>query len=161
MAWVGVVTNDGRAMLDSFAQGGHELSIDSATVGTGIVADANLRIQTAVSGEITNASIVSVKEISGGGTKYKIQIGPATASIGAYVAHQVGLWGSIDGGAEKLLLLMQDSETGISIPLESVSPAFTFSIFAAMEIDNTEDLTVNIDETAYVTMGTMNTALNK
>ena len=55
---------------------------------------------------------------------------------------------------------MQDSETGVSVPLASVSPNFAFGLYAALAVDNTDSLTVNIDQSAYVTVGTMTAAVN-
>ena len=158
MAWKGVVTNAGRALLDSYALGGHTLTLTGATVGSGTVQEANLRIQTALTSEKDTASIISAEEITGG-SKYKIQVGPASASVGAYTAHQIGLWAKLDNGSATLLLLAQDADAGVSVPLASVSPKFAFAVFAALAVDNTNNLTVNIDETAYVTVGTMNAAL--
>ena len=119
MAWVGVVTNAGRALLDSYAAGGHTLNLTGATVGSGTVDEANLRIQTSVSSEKDSASIISTEEIEGG-VKYKVQVGPASTS--AYVAHQIGLWAKLDNGANTLLMLAQDADAGVSVPLASVSP---------------------------------------
>ena len=39
MAWIAVVTNAGRALLDQFSAGGHTLELDGATVGSGVVAE--------------------------------------------------------------------------------------------------------------------------
>lgn len=158
MAWVGVVTNAGRSLLDGYAQGGHTLTLLGATVGSGTVAEANLRVQTALTTEKDEAAIISA-DVVDGGVKYKIQVGPASASVGAYTAHQIGLWAKLDDGARTLLLLSQDSETGVSVPLKSVSPNFAFAIFAALAVDNTGDLDVDIDESTYVTLATMNAAL--
>lgn len=158
MAWIGVVTNAGRALLDSYAEGGHTLNLVGASVGSGMVAEANLRVQTALATEKDSASIISAEAITSG-TKYKIQVGPASASVGAYIAHQIGLWAKLDNGNSTLLLLMQDSEAGVSVPLASVSPNFAFGLYAALSVDNTNNLTVNIDESAYVTVGTMTAAV--
>ena len=158
MVWIAVVTNAGRALLDQFSAGGHTLELDGATVGSGVVAEANLRIQTALTDEEDTASIIDAKAVSGG-TKYKVQVGPASASVGAYTAHQIGIWAHIDSGSTALLMLAQDAEIGVSVPLKSISPNFAFGLYLTMAVDNTEGLTVNIDETAYVTVGTMNAAL--
>ena len=158
MAWTGVVTNAGRALLDSYAAGSHTLTLTDVTIGSGTVAEANLRIQTALTSEKDTGSIISAEEIDGG-TKYKLQVGPASASVGAYTAKQIGLWAKLDNGPRTLLLLAQDDTTGVAVPLASVSPNFAFAIFAALAVDNTAGLTVIIDETAYVTVGTMNAAL--
>lgn len=158
MAWIAVVTNAGRALLDSYAAGGHTLNLTGATVGSGVVADANLRIQTEITDEKDTASIISAKEVDDG-VKYKIQVGPASDSVGAYTAHQIGIWANLDDGADTLLMLAQDAVDGIAVPLASVSHAFAFAIFIAMTVDNTEELTVEIDETAYVTIGTLQEAV--
>lgn len=160
MAWTGVVTNAGRALLDSYAGGGHTLNLTGATVGSGTVDVANLRIQTALSSEKDNASIISAEEFDGG-VKYKVQVGPASASVGAYTAHQIGIWAKLDNGTSTLLMLAQDADAGVSVPLASASPAFAFALFIALAVDNTDDLTVNIDETAYVTVGTMQEAIDE
>lgn len=157
--WVGVITNAGRALLDSYSAGGHTLSLTGATVGSGIVEEANLRIQTAVSVEKDSASIISAQQTNGG-VKYKVQVGPASVPIGAYTAHQIGLWAKLDNGTNTLLMLAQDAVTGVDVPLKTVFPAFAFALFMDLYIDNTDDLTVNIDETAYVTTGTMNERLD-
>ena len=156
MAWIAVITNAGRALLDQFAAGGHTLNIDGATVGSGVVAEANLRIQTALTDEEDTASIISSEAFSGG-TKYKVQVGPAEEA--AYTAHQIGIWAHIDSGSTALLMIAQDTEIGVSVPLKSVSPNFAFGLYLTLAVDNTEGLTVIIDETAYVTVGTMNAAL--
>ena len=158
MAWIAVVTNAGRALLDSYAAGGHTLNLTGATVGSGVVADANLRIQTEITDEKDTASIISAKEVDDG-VKYKIQVGPASDSVGAYTAHQIGIWANLDDGADTLLMLAQDAVDGMAVPLASVSPAFAFAIFIAMTVDNTDELTVEIDETAYVTIGTLQEAV--
>lgn len=159
MAWIGVVTNAGRALLDSYAGGGHTLTLLGVTVGSGTVAEANLRIQTALTSEKDDGSIISVEEVTGG-TKYKLQVGPASASVGSYTAHQIGIWAKLDNGARTLLLLAQDAETGVGVPLASVSPNFAFGLYAFLAVDNTSTLVVNIDQSAYVTVGTLAAAID-
>lgn len=156
--WIGAVTNAGQALLDTFAVGGHELTLTGATVGSGTVAEVNLRLQTEVSNEKDNASLVFAEKMENG-TKYKIQVGPASASVGAYTAHQIGLWAKLDDGDETLLMLAQDADVGVGVPLASVSHNFAFAVFAALAVDNTGNLTVIFDETAYITLGTLNAAL--
>lgn len=156
MAWIAVVTNAGRGLLDQFAAGGHTLNIDGATVGSGVVAEANLRTQTALTDEEDSASIINAKAVSGG-TKYRIQVGPSISA--AYTAHQIGIWAKLDNGDSTLLLLAQDSDAGVSVPMKSVSPSFAFGLYLMLAVDNTESLVVNIDESAYVTVGTMNAAI--
>lgn len=158
MAWVGVITNAGRDMLNAVSVGGHTLDLVGATVGSGTVAEANLRIQTAVTGEKMAGSIITAETVDGG-TKYAIQVGPASADVGAFTAHQIGLWAALDEGDPVLIMLAQDSETGVGVPLASVSPNFAFCLYAALAVDNTNSLTVVIDESAYVSAGVFNAAI--
>ncbi len=158
MAWIGVVTNAGSALLESYAQGGHTLTLLGATVGSGTVAETNLRLQTALTDTEDDASIISAEHVTGG-VKYKIQVGPASASVGAYTAHQIGLWAKLDNGSATLLMLSQDSAAGVSVPLASVSPNFAFGLYLVLAVDNTGDLVVNIDDSTFVSLGTMNAAL--
>lgn len=155
MAWIGVVTNAGLALLEAFAAGGHTLTLDGASVGAGTVAEANLRLQTAVSDVRDAASIVSAQPIDGG-TRYKFQVGPADTA--AYTAHQVGLFAHLDSAAPLLLALYQDS-AGVSVPLRSDSPSFAFGLHAVLAIGNDASVIVNIDESAYVTGETLAEAL--
>lgn len=157
MAWIAVVTNAGRALLDSYAAGGHTLTLTDVTVGAGMVPDANLRIQTAVSSEKSSGSIISAEAVTGG-TKFKLQVGPATGSVDAYVCHQIGLWAKLDNGNRTLMLLAQDA-TGVSVPHVNASPSFAFALYVALAVDNTSTLSVNIDQSAYVTQDTLDEAL--
>ena len=156
MAWIGVVTNAGLALLEAFAAGGHTLTLDGASVGAGTVSEANLRLQTAVSDVRDSASIVSAQSVDGG-TKYKFQVGPATTA--AYTAHQVGLFAHLDSAASVLLALYQDS-AGVSVPLKSESPNYAFGLHAVLAIANDASVIVNIDESAYVTGETLAEALS-
>lgn len=158
MAWISVVTNAGQALLASYGQGGHTLTLLGATVGSGTVSDANLRLQTAVASEKDNASIISAETITGG-VKYKIQVGP-TSLDNSYVAHQIGIWAKLDNGSSTLLILAQDSGTGVNVPTAASSPAFAFALYVALNVDNTDDLNVTIDTSAYVTTGTLQAGLD-
>ena len=164
MAWKSVVTNAGTALLAEYTSGSHTLYIEGATVASGVIAEANMRIATALVNEQDTASIVSktkVRNTDGivAGMKFKVQIGPAATT--AYTAHQIGLWARLDDGARTLLVLAQDSDVGVGIPLASESPEFAFAMFLTVAISNTDDLIVNIDRTTYVTMDTMLTALDE
>ena len=154
MAWKCVVTNAGAAMLASYAAGDHTLSIDGATVGSGVIDEINLRVATALTSEKDEASIIDATAITGG-TKFKIEVGPASAEVGAYTAHQIGLWASLDEGTSTLMVLAQDSVDGVGVPLASAQPEFAFALYITVAVGNTGSITVNIDDTAFVSMGTL------
>lgn len=150
MGWIGVITNAGAAMIAQLAGGSHTLTITKATIGTGTVAEANLRTQTALTGEVGEISIVSKKDITGG---VKIRLRVLAAATTGYTAHQIGVWGKIDSGTAELIMLHQDSGAGIAIPTEAESPEFVFDYIAALAVSNTEDLEVTVDPGVYATMG--------
>ena len=156
MAWISVITNAGAALLARLPGGGHTLNLSGAAVGSGVISEANLRIASAISDYKASASIISAEDVDGG-VKYKIQVGPAESE--AYTAHQIGLYAQIDSEDPVLLALAQDSEGGVGVPLASVSPNFAFALFITVAISNDGETTVNIDESAYVTVGTMTDAL--
>lgn len=159
MSWQGVVTNQGAALLAAWAGGGHMLHIDGATVGSGITEAANMRIATALAHSEANASIIK-KEPIPGGTKYKIQVGPA--STAAYTAHEIGLWAHLDNDSTSVLLaLHQDAGSGVDVPLASVSPAFFFALYITHAISNDGTVTVNIDDSANVSQATLEDALDE
>lgn len=151
MAWVAVVTNGGRSLLNQYAGGGHTLALTKAQAASGTVAEENLRAQTALTSVEDDASIVQAEEVTAG-VQYKIQIGPAPTA--AYSAKQIGLFARLDGGTETLLMIAQDS-TGVSVPTAASSPSFVFALYMVLVVDNTDDLTVTIDGSAYVTQSTL------
>lgn len=159
MAWLGVVTNVGKSLINSLARGQHILTLTKATVGTGIVPAVDLRDQVAVTDERATASIISAVKVDDG-TKYKIQVGPADLS-GSYTAHQIGVWAKLDDGEETLLMLTQDDGAGISVPTEFDSPNFAFALFVVLALHDRSDVVINIDQSAYVTVSTLNEALER
>lgn len=161
MAWIGVITNVGHDLLTAYASGEHTLHITRASVGSGTVAEADLRIQTEITTEKMDASIINIEPghygpAGGGYVKYSIQVGPSTVAVGAYTAHQIGLWATLDDEEEEtLLMLSQDSGSGIDVPVDHLSPKFAFCLYAVMQVGGSESTTVNIDSSAYVDMLTL------
>ena len=158
MAWKAVVTNAGAALLASYAEGGHELLVDRATVAAGTMDEINMRVATALTDEKCNASIINKQTVTQG-TKFKVQVGPATAAVGAYTAHQIGLWATLDSGLQTLLALAQDSAGGVGVPLQSVSPNFAFALYITIAVSNTGDITIIVDDGAIVTVSTLHEAI--
>ena len=154
MSWIGVITDAGAALLAQWEQGSETLTIDGATVGSGFVAQANMRQATSLTNEKADAQIIQKKTVQNG-IQFKIQIGPASAEVGAYTAHEIGLWGHLGSGESTLIALHQDDNEGVNIPLASVSPNFAFSIYLVHGISNNDTLEVEVDPGAYVSNSTM------
>jgi hypothetical protein len=154
MGWIGVITNAGAALLAQWAAGSETLTIEGASVGSGSVVEANMRLAVALQSEKATAPIVSTKATAAG-TKFKIQVGPAADEVGAYTAHEIGIWAKLGSGPKTLLALHQDIAGGVSVPTVSTSPNFAFALYATHAISNEGTLSVVIDAGAYATMSSL------
>ena len=150
MSWIGVVTNAGDALLAQWAGGSETLYITKATVGSGYVAEANMRTATALQAEKDTAAIVENKAVGNYGRKLRLRVGPNDTA--GYTAHEIGLWGKLGAnGTETLIQLHQDDDEGVPVPKSSESPEFVFDLIAVLATSNTASLTVNLDSSVYVT----------
>ena len=150
MGWIGVLTNAGNALLAEWAMGSKTLNITGATVGSGTKPQANMRPATALTTEKMAASIAEKKKITNG-VSLRIRIGPAAAAVGAFTAHEIGIWANLDGGTDVLLSYHMDDDVGVSIPSESTSPDFFFDIICPEVMDNSGNLNITIDSTVHIT----------
>ena len=154
--WIGVVTNAGRDLFASWIEG-TELNFNGMTGaegGTGTVPEAALLAQTALVNKKQNLTIVS-QEKTANGIKLKIQI---TAPSAGYTLNQIGLKGSVDGGAMTLLAIYQNA-TGVTIPSNSDTPDFIYNFFGIVEVSNTGEITLTIDPSAIVSQSTLDASL--
>ena len=144
MGWIGVITTSGKNVLAKWVDG-KTLSIDAARTGTGTVPEVSLTSQTDLVNRIQDMSATS-STITDAGRKIKLQIGPAEAS---YVMNQIGVWGSVDGDPE-LLMLYQNTD-GVNVYSEEESPDYKYVFYATLVTDNSGNLTLNIDTSTGVT----------
>lgn len=152
MGWIGVLTNAGNALLAEWAMGGRTLNITGASVGAGIVPQANMRTMTALANLKMDASIVEKKKITGG-VNLRVRVGPAASAVGAFTGHEIGIWANLDGGTDILLSYHMDDGTGVSIPAESASPEFLFDMNCPLVISNDGTLNITIDGVVHVSNG--------
>lgn len=151
MAWMGVITNAGNALLAQWAGGSETLYILGATAGSGYVSEVNMRTQTALQEEEDNASIIKNVQDGDNTRRMTVRIGPATGS--AYTAHEVGIWAKLGAnGLRTLLALHQDSGSGIDVPASSGSPEFAFDLICPLTVSNTGTLSVTIDAGVYASI---------
>lgn len=149
MSWIGVITNAGAALLAQWAGGSETLYITGATVGSGYVAEANMRTATALQSTKDNGSIVENKAAGTTGRRIRIRVGPHATT--AYIAHEIGVWAKLgENGTPTLLSLHQDASEGISVPTVATSPEFVFDLNAVLTVSNNGSLSVSIDTTVYV-----------
>ena len=145
------ITSAGTNLLAQWAEGS-VLNICGATGGTGTVDPSALKDLTALTNEKQTGSIVNI-ERNDQSVLVKVQF-PAAGS--AYMLNQIGLWAQIDGGTPVLLAVYQD-ETGTSIPSTG---QFLYNFIGAVAITNAGNITVTIDTLAFVTLSTLQAALN-
>lgn len=149
MGWFGVLTNAGNALLAEWALGGRTLNITGASVGSGTVPQANMRMATALNNHKMAASIAEKKKIENG-VSLRIRVGPAGAAVGAFTAHEIGIWANLDGDADVLLSYHMDDDVGVSVPDEESSPEFFFDLVCPETISNENDLNITIDGDVHV-----------
>lgn len=151
MGWIGVLTNAGNALLAEWALGGRTLNITGATVGSGTKAQANMRPATALTTHKMAASIAEKKKITNG-VNLRVRVGPAAVSVGAFTAHEIGIWANLDGGTDVLLSYHMDDGTGMSIPDVETTPEFFFDLICPEVLDNDGNLNITIDSTVHVSL---------
>lgn len=157
MSWKGVITNKGRELIEQWAGGNEVLTIDSASVGSGQVAETEMKNATNLSSRQSDAQIVS-KKTTEQGIQLKILIGPATAA--SYTAREIGLWAHLGNDEPVLFALHQDvGGTGVSIPTAEVSPNFAFALFLIHAITDEGSLKIITDSNAYVTESDLTDAM--
>lgn len=154
MAWEGVITNAGNAMLQQWVDG-KTLHIVSATAGTGRVPAVSLMAQTVLANQKQAASIISSQKIDAG-RKIKLQL---TAPDVGYNLTQYGVWARLDDGQQTLLALFQNNND-IPIPSKDDSPDFIYTFYALLAFSNNGKLELHIDTSALVAYGTMQDAIN-
>ena len=150
MGWIGVITNVGNALIAQLAGGGHTLTLTRASIGSGSVREANMRTAVALVSEKEDAAISGKKNITNG-VQVTVRVGPVADAVGAFTGHEIGIWGKLDDGTETLIALTQDAELGIAVPTVSESYEFAFDLNVPIYTSNTDDLTVIINPSVYVT----------
>lgn len=140
-----VVTDGGMTILSQWAGGGSTLDITAAKLGGGTVPAVQLVRQTNVTGYKGTADIIQHKDIDGG-VQFTIRISPLDT---AAVIKQIGIFGKLNGGDEKLIAIYQDND-GIPVP-GSEMPEFAYDFNATIAADRGSDMTVNVDPMAFAT----------
>lgn len=141
-----VITNVGKTLLAQWASGG-TLNIDSAAAGTGTVNASLLMAQTGLVSQKQAMSIVKSEKITGG---VRLQLQLTNKGISAqHTINQIGVWGSLDGGATTMMAIFQDDD-GVVVPAEADTPEYVFTVYAVLQMDNTGTLTVTLDSSVAI-----------
>ena len=141
-----VITNVGKTLLAQWAAGG-TFNIDSAAAGTGTVNTSLLMAQTGLVAQKQAMSIVKSEKVTGG---VRLQLQLTNKGISEqYTINQIGVWGSLDGGATTMMAIFQDDD-GVVVPTEADTSEYVFTIYAVLQMDNTGTLTVTLDSSVAV-----------
>lgn len=140
MAWSGVITNSGEALLQAMV-GGASLTLTSVQTGSGNTAD----MYAATSLNTPVATGTMSMQVEDNGVRVRMKITPYTT---AYTMKEIGIYGRIGSGTPVLFALMQDS-TGISIP-DNNFPDFIYNMSTFISMSNTDNFSVTVDPDAYV-----------
>lgn len=142
MAWVVSFTENGIQMMSQLAAGA-VLNLTKVQTGEGTTQD--LYHATAVSSPVTTGAMS--RKVESDGVVVKIRIYSYTD---AYVMKQIGVFGKVDNGQEKLFALMQNTD-GIEILSKADFPDFAFNVSLFIESSKTENINVTVDPSALVT----------
>lgn len=148
--WLGVITNIGNSVLSGWVDG-KRLYIDRAMTGSGKVPEVSLMAQTGLTNAMYEASIISQERVEAG-RKLKIQI---VAQKNEYLMTQIGVWGRIENEDSHLIAIFQRDDSGISIPKSEDAPDFVYTFHGTIATNNTGELKLVIDPSAFVTFDTL------
>lgn len=151
MSWAGVITNSGKAAYDAYLASGTALKINVVKTGSGIVEESDMRSATALVSEVGVGSIISSSAVEAG-VQVRMSIGPNSTS---YTLKEVGLYAQVGTGSSAynvLFALYQEMNGGIVVPSDDEFPDFNLILTSLLDLDNTDDLEITIDQTAHVPM---------
>ena len=147
MSWKGVVTDNGKAMLNEFALGSTTLSFTSVKLGSGLTEAVDMRAATGLKSYVTDGEYESISPAIGG-AKICIEVGPHTT---AYTLHEVGLYAKLSNQqSPSLFALIQDDGNGIPVPATADFPDFIFRLANLFPISNLDSVSITVDPSAYV-----------
>lgn len=139
------VTNAGVEVLKK-AIGGKKVTITAAKSGTDTVPESELKEQSVLSGTVRNATIANATNQPEG---YRVTLRVTNTGVkSSYIFKQLGLFATAEDESEVLFAILQ-SENGETVPDES--ELYTYDVSLIIAINDTSNITVNIDKTSYVT----------
>lgn len=139
------VTNAGVEVLKK-AIGGKKVTITAAKSGTDTVPESELKEQSVLSGTVRNATIANATNQPEG---YRVTLRVTNTGVkSSYIFKQLGLFATAEDESEVLFAILQ-SENGETVPDES--ELYTYDVSLIIAINDTSNITVNVDKTSYVT----------
>ena len=152
-----VITNAGIELLKDALSGG-TITVTAIKSGAGKVDVSALKSQTAVSSIKQSGTVQGVTK-----TNETIKIGVLFSNAGlsaGYSMTQLGIYAKGSTGSEVLFAISQ-SITGKEVPAESAMPSWSLVHNFYIKLNNDVKMTATVDPEGYVTLETMQAALNK
>jgi len=144
--WTGKITDAGAALMAEWASG-KVINITRAASATGVYDTASLKSSTALNGEKQALGISAITKKKTG-TEIKVLI---TAASETYLARQIGIFGTLDGGDETLIAIYQSSDSGIEVPAVSSMADFVYSFYALISAGNEVAFSCTVDSGTFAT----------
>lgn len=147
------ITDAGRVLI-ARSVGGETLTIKRARIGSGTVQATKLHSQTDITNPVKYVNISEQKRVSDG-VECSLVVTP---EANEFVCRQVGLFASIGAEAETMIAIYQDN-TGFAVPADVAE--FMYKFNAIIAVDESADIVVNVDTSAFVTAERLNTVADE
>jgi hypothetical protein len=154
-AWTTVLTDKGAELIAS-ALGG-TLNYTMVKLGAGTVDEAELAQQTDVTDYVKDFDIVKLSA-EGPVSTVNARINNVGLAENKLLA-QIGLFASVEGEAEALLVIYQ-AKTPSTIPTVEEQPGWLFEAQLDLTVSNIANFTANINWGAYATLDEVRDAIN-
>lgn len=152
MAWVGVITDAGKALIESKLASDLPVALTKVKTGSGTSDD--MTSATALVTPKDNGAIIG-KMATSGGTQIQVSI---SASETSYTLSEFGIFAT-ESNNDVLVAYYNETSGGINIPTISDFPDFNLALFALISIINSDDVEVTIDPDAYVPAATFSASI--
>lgn len=149
MSWKGYITNSGLSLVANWGERA-VINFVRSEGGTGTYTEEEVRNKTSLVTVKQNISIIAEKK---DGAKYSVKVEARAADV-AYKLNQIGLYASL-GNDEAVLFAIFQNEDGVDILSKVDYPMFVYSFYGTVNFANNGELTVTVDNEAYVTLGTL------
>ena len=151
MAWYGVITDSGKAAIEDHLASGAGLNLNVVKTGTGTVPIMNIRQTTNMVAYVDDGSVIG-KKSTAGGAQVQVSIQAFTTR---YVMKEIGLFATLDDESQVLIAYYNDDGNGIEVPAVADFPDFNYVLYCILDAINGEDLTITLDLTHSVLIGSI------
>jgi len=155
MAWIKTLTDVGAVLIASAF--GASINYTRVKFGNGSVAPGSLADQTDVTGYVKDISIISLSAV-GSTSTIKTRLDNIGISAETPLT-QIGLFASVNGGAETLLMIYQ-TDTPSTVPTPAEQPGWIFEPQLDVVINGAANFTATIDWGAYAQLSDIQDAVD-